>query len=175
MIFNDIFNVSVWLMMNSDEEFAGLFTDFLMDISGEGIERIKKDRSTSYNDESQLMLFKRKNDEIELKLDTDFKTYLFQCDSLSISSFDKLPCIKLNEPFDLEECGIHIGKLHILDKNENKVYSHFFSLVKSGEQYHVVYGKTTGTGENLEILGTSFKSFLKEEVEENFRNIKNLR
>lgn len=175
MIFNDIFNVSIWLMMNSDEEFNKLYVDFLMDINGEGLEKIKKDRTVNYVDDTQALIFKRKDNEIELKLDTLCKAYLFQCNSLNIDDIDQLPCIQLNEPFDLEQCSLHVGKLHILDKTESKICSHFFSVVQSREQYHIVYGKTTGNGEKLKLLGTSFKSLLKEEVKEVFKNISSLR
>lgn len=175
MIFNDIFYTAIWLMTNSDDIFNEVYVDFLMEINGEGIEKIKKDRNTSYMDETQFMLFKRKSNAMELKLDTDYKTYLFQCDKIGMEDLNKLSYINLNEAFDLEEYGIRIGKLHIFDKEQNQIYSHFFSLVKSSEHYHVVYGRTTGNGDNLRMLGTSFKSFLQEEVHDVLKNNKNLR
>lgn len=175
MIFNNIFYTAIWLMTNSDESFNDLYVDFLMEINSEGIEKIKKDKSASYMDETQFMLFKRKANEIELKLDTDYKTYLFQCNKICMEELNNLSYINLNESFDLEQYGIHIGKLHIFDKEENQIYSHFFSLVKSSENYHVVYGRTTGNGDNLRMLGTSFKSFLKEDVHEVMKDNKNLR
>jgi hypothetical protein len=162
-------------MVNSDEEFNRLYVDFLMDINTEALEKIKKDRSVNYVKDDQVVMFTRKNDQIELKLSVDNMLYAFQCNSVNIKDFDKLPYIQLNEPFNLEECGILLGKFHVSNRSNPTVYSHFFSLIKSKDQYHVLCEKTSCLGEQLEILDTIVSYFDKDEVENMFVNIKNLR
>lgn len=175
MVFNDIFNISVWLMINSDKEFEENFSDLIMDVCSEAMEKIKKDRTMQHFNDDQLVIFKRREKDIELQLDTDYKSYLFQCDKLDMSVLEKLPIVKFSEPFDLEKCGIHVGKLLVKDKKLNHIYSYFYSLVKSKEQYHIVFGKVLSEGKDKKLNGLYLKSFFEEEVKDIFKNIKNIR
>lgn len=162
-------------MSNSCKEFNDLYTDFIMDFESEAIEKIKKDRTFENESKDQLVQFFRRDNEIEIKYDDDYKAVIFQVSEFRKDILDEMPKIKLDEPFDLQTNGMHVGKFHIYDKRASQVYSYFFTALSSSDNYYVIVGKTSGIGDNVKLMGMQNKEFSKNQIEDLVKNISSLR
>lgn len=176
MVFEDVFNKTIEIMMSCSQEFSDAFTDCVMDVDTFSLEKIKKGKSYYYHTcKKNIEVFKRRSKSIELKLDTLSMTYIFDCCMLEVADLDKLPTIKLGEEFDFEKSCMRIGKILIKNKIDQQLTCYLFSIVKSDQHYHVICGKTRNSRENFEIVDNTITSFSRDDIHNRISNNSSLR